>query len=585
MTFIAETAIGSVIDGKYKIQKQIGKGGMSRVYLAVDLRLKKQWAVKEVRKYGSEKHSEIMVQSLLTEAEIMKRLDHPALPRIVDIIEDSRRIFIVMDYIEGQSMDRVVREQGAQAEADVLRWGRQICDALIYLHSQDPPIIYRDMKPANVILNPEGNVKIIDFGIAREYKAQNRTDTVVLGTRGYASPEHFGARQTDARSDIFSLGMTLHFFLTGAEPGTPGYEYASVRQWRPELSPAAEAIIDKCTAVDPDARYQTAAELMRDLESPERVRRHKFTAGLRKRAVGWSSRKCMYETGRQNRKRKLLLALAAAAVILAAGRTSDQALTDQSDRNSYETLISAASNASPDEKIEKYTEAIRLSPENPEAYVKILEAYEEKGAFGPSESAVFLALYYAHREDFDDADTDVYALNYKAGLMYFNCYTEEDGMVSFSARIQKAYPFFQVNYENGEISESFEWQELSDCYYQICSFYKKYVLSSASMEEASQEDYQELIGIIRQTMESVSKAEAYDQLSLYNGICMLLYDQRNGMASVGIEEKVLLDLLDEVYLDAEGISVQREQSKALKEEILDCYEGYRAAIERAYVNQ
>ncbi len=444
------------------------------------------------------------------------------------------------------------------------------------------------MKPANVILNPEGNIKIIDFGIAREYKAENRTDTVALGTRGYASPEHFGMRQTDARSDIFSLGMTLHFLLTGAEPGMPGYEYLPIRQWRPELSSAAEAMIDKCTAVNPDARYQTAEELMRDLDHPERVRRHKSAADLRrwkhkKSAAELRGRK--HEARRQNRQRKLLLILAASVVVLAAGGTSDPTLTAQSERDRYETLLSVAPTASLEEKIENYTEAIRLFPASPEAYEKILEAYEEEGVFGPSESEVFLALYHAHREEFDDADAAVSALNYKAGLMYFNCYTDEEGTVSFSARIQKAFPLFRANYENEDISEAFEWQELSDCYYQICSFYKKYVLSSAGMEEASREDYQQLLGVIRQAMESVSEAGAYDRLSLYNGIVMLLYDQRNGMASVEIEESIVLDLLDEVYLDAKGISVQREQSKVLRDEIMDCYEGYRAAIERAYVNQ
>ena len=96
-------------------------------------------------------------------------------------------------------------------------WAMQLCDALSYLHSQNPPIIYRDMKPANVMLKPEGNIKIIDFGIAREYKEQNLADTTVLGTKGYAPPEQYSG-QTDPRSDIFALGMTMHHLLTGMDP-------------------------------------------------------------------------------------------------------------------------------------------------------------------------------------------------------------------------------------------------------------------------------------------------------------------------------------------------------------------------------
>lgn len=263
------TEIGSVIDGKYEILKQIGKGGMSYVYLSMDKRLNKQWAIKEIRKRGNSKNDEIVINSLLAEAKMMKMLDHPALPRIVDIIEDNETIYIVMDYIEGESLDKILLEYGPQPEEIVIDWAKQLCDVLGYLHSKR--IIYRDMKPANVMLKPEGNLKVIDFGIAREYKEQNTADTTVLGTKGYASPEHYGARQTDARSDIFTLGMTLHHLLTGVDPRSPDYMYASVRQWNPQLSDGIEAIIDKCTAISPEDRYQSCAELMYDLEHPDLI--------------------------------------------------------------------------------------------------------------------------------------------------------------------------------------------------------------------------------------------------------------------------------------------------------------------------
>ncbi len=122
--------IGSVIDGKYEIVKQIGEGGMSTVYMALDRRLNKRWAVKEIRKCGDDRTDGIVVNSLLTETEIMKRLDHPALPRIVDIIEEPENIRIVMDYIEGKSLDRVLAERGPLPEDLVVNWARQMCGAL-----------------------------------------------------------------------------------------------------------------------------------------------------------------------------------------------------------------------------------------------------------------------------------------------------------------------------------------------------------------------------------------------------------------------------------------------------------------------
>ena len=163
------TEIGTVLEGKYEIVKEIGRGGMSVVYLAMDMRLRKNWAVKEIKKQGRDKNDEIAVNSLLTEANLMKRFNHPALPRIVDIIDNGTTIYVVMDYIEGQSLDVVLKEFGVQSEEDVIKWAKQICAALSYLHSQKTPVIYRDMKPSNLMLD-DGNIKIIDFGIAREYK-------------------------------------------------------------------------------------------------------------------------------------------------------------------------------------------------------------------------------------------------------------------------------------------------------------------------------------------------------------------------------------------------------------------------------
>ena len=284
--------IGSIIDKKYEILKEIGHGGMSTVYLAMDLHLNKQWAVKEIRKKGSGKNDEIVVNSLLAEANLMKRLDHPALPRIVDIIDNGVTIFVIMDYIEGESLDKVLAEYGAQPEELVIGWAKQLCDALSYLHSQKPPIIYRDMKPANIMLKPEGNIKIIDFGIAREYKEQSLADTTVLGTKGYAPPEQYSG-QTDARSDIYALGMTMHHLLTGVDPRN-GDPYAPVRMWNPELSEGIEIIIDRCVQPAPENRYQSCADLLYDLDHPDVITRDYRRRQQRKlRLFIWAAALCL----------------------------------------------------------------------------------------------------------------------------------------------------------------------------------------------------------------------------------------------------------------------------------------------------
>lgn len=554
--------IGSVIDGKYEILREIGHGGMSVVYLAMDTHLNKQWAVKEIKKKGSGKNDEIIVNSLLAEANLMKRLDHAALPRIVDIIDNGVTIYVVMDYIEGESLDKILNEYGAQPEELVIGWAMQLCDALAYLHAQKPPIIYRDMKPANIMLKPEGNIKIIDFGIAREYKEQSLADTTVLGTKGYAPPEQYSG-QTDARSDIFALGMTMHHLLTGIDPRS-GEAYAPVRMWNPELSEGIELIIDKCVEPAPENRYQNCSDLLYDLEHPDLI-----TRGYKKR---------------QKRKVAAFMAAAGMTVVLFLAGAVCTTIAKNINNSNYEILVLPSTATALNEKIDSYKRAIAIYPERTDAYMCMLEAYEDEGRFGKEENDEFLALYNANKDTFDHTTSEVAELNYKIGMMYFNYYTEEDGSYSFSTRVQKAYSFFAENHNNAEIPQDFEDMNLSECYYQICSFYKNYILNGATVEEASRDNYENLFSTIENTLADVQSAGAYNQLSLYNGIFMLLYDQRSSMVQVKVEQNEITDLMDNVYDDAKNLTVQKEQSQKLQQEIMEHYDTYRQAIIRAYTN-
>lgn len=265
------TKEGTVLDGKYEIWKEVGRGGMSIVYLARDNRLNKQWAVKEIKNDGS-KSTQTLLKGLEREANILKNVDHAVLPRIVDIINQEGTIYVVMDFIEGETISDRLKKEGAQPQELVIEWGIQLASALDYLHNMNPPVIYRDMKPSNVMIKPEGGVKLIDFGTAKEYIIENNADTTALGTRGYAAPEQFGDAQgrgiynTDARTDIYNLGATLYHIVTGMNPCEPPYEIKPIREWNPSLSSGLEKIIVKCTQANPNDRYQTCAELMYDLE-------------------------------------------------------------------------------------------------------------------------------------------------------------------------------------------------------------------------------------------------------------------------------------------------------------------------------
>jgi len=248
-----------MFDGKYRILGTLGRGGMSTVYLAENVKLGTLWAIKEINK-----NSRI---DILVEPNILKRLNHPALPRIFDILEDDDNIYIIVDYIEGASLDSELGRVGRFPEEKVICMALEICEVLKYLHTQKPnPIIYRDMKPGNIILTKDGSIKLIDFGIAREYKEESCLDTVYIGTRGYAAPEQYGTGQTNERTDIYSLGVTLYHLVTGKNPNDPPYEIKSIRLFDSGLSEELDRIILRCTRQDPEERYSSVDELENDLK-------------------------------------------------------------------------------------------------------------------------------------------------------------------------------------------------------------------------------------------------------------------------------------------------------------------------------
>lgn len=302
----------------YEIKSIIGKGGMSTVYLAEHKRLHTRWAVKEVRKQQGTRFD------FLAESNILKRLQHPMLPRIVDIFEDRDCIYIVEDFVEGITLDGLLKQQKKVDEPQGLQWLRDLCGVLTYLHGQRPhPIIYRDMKPSNIMLQPDGSLKLIDFGIAREYKQESNADTTYIGTKGYAAPEQFGKAQTDARTDIYSLGVTMYHLLTGKSPYEPPYQFVPVRQLVPELSHGIEYILNKCVQSEPADRYQTVDELVDDLDHIYRFDR------------AWQK----YQNAKRIRVAVVAVMLAASVGLMVGG----QVVMGQEKEASYSSLLAQAS--------------------------------------------------------------------------------------------------------------------------------------------------------------------------------------------------------------------------------------------------
>lgn len=352
--------IGSVVDDRYEILKEIGRGGMSVVYLAMDNRLNKSLVVKDIRKRDNS-NNELLMNSLVAEANMLKKLDHGALPKIYDIIESEGDIYVVMDYIEGESLKERLKRDKVIAPNLVIDWAKQLAEVLEYLHTRKPfPIIYRDMKPDNIMLTPEGKIKLIDFGIAREYKTESLTDTTNLGTKSYAAPEQISGKQTDARTDIYSLGVTLYHLITGKTLNDPPFEIRPIREWNQSFPEGLEHIVLKCTQSEPDNRYQSCAELLFDLENI-----NKLTKGYK------------------NKLRKKI-AVFLVSVILCIGFTSTSVVGYQGMKDTkfqdYMKLISDADiyiiNGDDVKAIEMLEKAITtVDKGRSEAYINLLDIY------------------------------------------------------------------------------------------------------------------------------------------------------------------------------------------------------------------
>lgn len=456
--------IGTVFDGKYRILSKIGQGGMSTVYLAINEKANKPWAIKEVRKDGIQ-NFEVVKQSLLTETDLLKKLSHPNLPSIIDIIEQDENFLIVMDYIEGITLDKVISENGPRSQEDVVSWAIQLCDVLQYLHTREPSVIYRDMKPSNVMLKYDGSVVLIDFGTAREYKERAMGDTTCLGTQGYAAPEQFGGKgQTDARTDIYCLGATMYHLLTGHNPSEPPYEMYPITHWDSSLSSGLEGIIQKCTQKNPADRYQSAQELMyalqnyKDLDLPM-IRRYKRTIGLF----------------------AFLLIMAIVSGGLSLG---NQLGAKNQQKKEYAYLTDAAQKAgSKEDKTAYYIEAIETDSTKIDAYAGLIDYFIEDGVFSDDEEKLLVRLNVStdkYLQNLEQADGKAYAdLCFKIGNAYWFYYSHSE------SRQSTAVPWFTTAaayYQNDTQME----QEYKRCniYREIGNFYKKIVTAQIEGTDA-----------------------------------------------------------------------------------------------------
>ena len=547
--------VGDLIDGKYKILNEIGRGGMSTVYLAINEKANKPWAVKEVRKNGIS-NRELVKQSLMVEINLLKKLKHKGVPSIVDIIDQQDNYLIVMDYIEGITLENIMQEEGVQPQEKVVDWAIQLCDVLQYLHTRKPAIIYRDMKPSNIMLRSDGSVVLIDFGTAREFNERHVEDTTCLGTQGYAAPEQFGGMgQTDERMDIYSLGATMYRLVTGHNPSEPPYEMYPITHWNPRLSTGLEGIIAKCTSKDPKSRYQSVQEVRyalehyRDLDL-DSIRRYR-------------------------RNLRILLAAGGMTAMLFGASGVSYAAADHMQKDEYAYNLEAGRRSpNKQDSIAFYQKAIQTDCAGEEAYDQLLTLVTQDGVLDEQEEKVLLQLSISvdkYLERYKMQNPDGYAgLCYRIGSSYWYYYEhEEKRQAGAVAWFESAKAGFEGNPEKEQ-----EWKRAST-YVEIGNFYQRIV--PAQISGTDQGMYGEYWNNLRRLKEWNDEAPDRDlvTLRLYREIVTKTLEYAGYLQEDGVPPQEMEDLLNEISQQTENMKTGAGQ--VLMEEIQELEQALKGA--------
>lgn len=556
--------IGSLVDGKYKILSEIGHGGMSVVYMAINEKANKTWAVKEVRKDGKMDFNTVR-QGLMAEIETLKKLKHPNLPSIVDVIEDEDSFIIVMDYIEGRSLDKIIEENGAQPEAYVVEWAKQLCDVFGYLHSRTPAIIYRDMKPANVMLKPDGNIMVIDFGTAKNYEI-DLGETTGIGTIGYAAPEQYigsGLGRTDARTDIYCLGITMYHLLTNIDPCKNLISDKSIRAVNPALSHGLDAIIQKCTQYQPSDRYQSCAELMYDLENYEIL-------------------EPLYKK-RQKRKLGTFFIIILLSIVMAIAGFVLNISAAQMATDTYDTKIDdAAKTTDYDTKVSIYEECIAIPNKagEKEAYLGLIQTFKENDSvFSVEEGKLLEKLIKNNKTALQENPENYTEICFETGKLYWYYYDYADG--SQITKAKSSIEWFQDVIDNAP--EEYENIGMARVYANIGIFYRD--ITTNITEANDKGKYKPLFENLTELMSSVAADENESEivrLELIELTRGAIQQYATKFKVDGVTEDQLTELYNTVANIVNSIETTADKTDELKATTVSNLPDTKAAIESAY---
>lgn len=481
-----------MLDKKYKILKPLGKGGEGSVWLAVNIRTYKAWAVKEIA--GTQRE----------EAGLWRRFDNEHLLQIVDIINENQKTYLVMEYIKGMTLEQILRNSGRLSMQKTAGYGVQICDALVYLHTRTPPLIHGDVKPANIICRDNGTLVLLDYGSLARAGSVN---IACFGTRAYAAPEQF-ARDTvlDARTDIYSLGVTLYRLFTGRFPGeavTGRLKVLHRRLWR---------ILQKCMEQCPKQRYSSAGEVMNALEG----------------------------TCRQRRVSCIIIALLAAGCLAVGNRIPRDGEGAAIREKSYEELLAEGGD-------ENCIKAISSDAGRPEAYLQLLDIYLEDDKFSVLEEEKVWEVLGTSEKGIDTI-SDSEEISYQLGLAYWYFYEAGGGR-------KYALPWFRRAAEAPEGATVPAHRLRAKVFLRIGGYYEK--LSQKDITGDKSEIYKKYWADLMELRDSsISDVDNnVTQLRLMSEIVTQIYMHCSDFRKTGVTRGQMEKALEEIKNEVEEMDI------------------------------
>lgn len=494
-----------ILDGRYEILKVIHCKGMANVYRVADSKLNKDWCLKEIvkSKVGADKKSQLEYRCLLQEAQVLKTLSHPNIPRIVTIEQEEDYIFIIMDYVDGISIGEWINRKGRIKQDVVVTWMKQVCQTMLYLHNRKNPVFYRDMKPDNLMLQSDGNIKLIDFGISVIIKEEGQVIKEPLGTRGYAAPEQAKKGNIcDLRSDIFAMGRTMYYMLTGLNPSQlpKGSSLKPLRSIDSSISVGLENIVMKCMMPEPDDRYQSCEELLYDLQNYK--------------TLDTAHRVSM------RRKVYLVVGMFITSIFLIITSFIPLGMYNAKERNEYNNLLTVAEQSG---RSEDYEAVLEKNASKMDPYLGYIDSIKIDGVFSNEEEIELLGYLNPNIEDLKK-DKNYGELAYSIGKLYWFYYQGDSDDAGMIISVKWFKDAMDLGYN----------EELSSVYYELGSFRKN--VSSSVIESSDG-------GIYKSYWENLIKAKDLEngelvnlQLNLAIANCMSTYCYNLKSDGVSCEE-------------------------------------------------